>query len=242
MEYRIYGTSDRGLRREANEDSFAYRLLPDGMIAVVADGVGGHPGGAFASALATEQILQAVAAVPASLPLPSQLLACCEQANSALRRAQQAHPGYEQMATTVVALLARDRQAALLHAGDSRCYRWRGQALQLLTRDHTLAQQMVDDGTIGPDEAERTPYRHVLTHGLGLANTLRYSLIELRLEPGDVYLLCSDGLSKPLTDAAIAAALAHHPTETGAAEALIAAANQAGGPDNIAVILIRCLE
>lgn len=242
MDYLIYGASHRGQRREANEDSYAYQLLQHGLIAVVADGVGGHPGGAFASALATEQILQAAAQASASAPLPEQLLATCSQANTALRQAQQTHSGYEQMATTVVALLARGPQAALLHAGDSRCYRWRHQRLSLLTRDHTLAEQMVEDGTIAPSDIARTPYQHILTRGLGLGNTLQHSLIEFDLEPGDLYLLCSDGLSKPLSDAEIAAALAHHQPEAAAAEALIDAANQAGGPDNISVILIRCLE
>lgn len=240
MNYLIYSASDRGLRREINEDSHAQRRLPGGLLAIVADGVGGHPGGAFASALAVEQILQALEPAAAA-PLSDRLSAACQRANAALRQAQLSHQGYEQMATTLVALLAEEQRAALLHAGDSRCYRWRQRRLSLLTRDHTLAEQMVDEGTITPTDAARSPYQHILTRGLGLAGQLQYSLREISLQPGDLYLLCSDGLSKPLSDAEIAAVLAQHPA-TEAAKKLIEAANKAGGPDNITVILIRCVE
>lgn len=241
MDYLIYGATDRGQHREVNEDSHAYQHLSAGLIAVVADGVGGHPGGAFASALATDTVLQAIAQPSPTDSLPARLVSACAAANSSLRRAQQTHSGYEQMATTVVALLAHGAQAALLHAGDSRCYRWRQQRLSLLTRDHTVAEQMVADGTIAPSDIPRTPYQHILTRGLGLADAFEHQLIEFRLEPGDVYLLCSDGLSKPLSDAEIAAALAAQPPAT-AVNTLIETANQAGGPDNISVILIHCVE
>lgn len=240
MDYVIHGASDRGQRRAVNEDSIAYRQLPGGVIAVVADGVGGQPGGAFASRLATEHILQAAQQEPPADPV-EQLDRLAARANAALRQAQASHQGYEEMATTVVALLARGHRAAVLHAGDSRCYRWRHGNLTLLTRDHTVAEQMVDDGTITPADVGRTPYQHILTRGFGLSDAFDHTLIELILEPGDVYLLCSDGLSKPLSDAEIAAVLSQT-ADAKATEALIAAANEVGGPDNISVILIRCVE
>jgi serine/threonine protein phosphatase PrpC len=242
MDYVVHGASDRGRQREVNEDRIAHRLLPAGLLALVADGVGGHPGGAFASALVVEHVAQAAGRMTLETSPAEQLVALCSSANSALRQAQQAHRGYEHMATTVVALLGRGEKAALLHAGDSRCYRWRSNRLSLLTRDHTVAEQMVDDGTITAADAERTPYQHILTRGLGLSDSFEYSLTELALEPGDLYLLCSDGLSKPLSDGEIAAVLSQPQPEALLADALIAAANRVGGPDNISVVLIRCLE
>ncbi len=238
--YVVHGRTDRGRSREVNEDSLGQRALPDGMIAVVADGVGGQPGGAFASRLAVARILDSDALTAAAAPA-ERLAAACAEANAALREAQQTHAGYEDMATTVVALLAQAEQAAILHAGDSRCYRWRGGVLTLLTRDHTVAEQMVEDGPIPAAAAGRTPYQHILTRALGLDDSFEHTLIDSRLAPGDVYLLCSDGLSKPLADSELAAVLAEQ-TDAAAVEALIEAANDAGGPDNISVILIRCVE
>lgn len=240
IEFRIYSATDPGLLRGINEDSIGHRCLPDGIIAVIADGVGGNPGGAFASRLAVDEILQA-AAHSAERPLEAQLVDACSAANQAVRRAQREHSGYEEMATTVIALLASDRTAVILHAGDSRCYLWREGNLTPLTRDHTVAEQMVDDGTIGPADVNRTPYQHILTRGLGLNDSFQHTTASHQIAAGDTYLLCSDGLSKPLGDGELAAVLQSVPLDE-AADALIAAANQAGGPDNISVILVRCEE
>lgn len=240
IEFRIYSATDPGLLRGINEDSIGHRRLSDGIIAVIADGVGGNPGGAFASRLAVDEILHA-AERGAEHPLETRLIDACSAANRAVRRAQREHPGYEEMATTVVALLANEHQAVILHAGDSRCYLWREGSLTSLTRDHTVAEQMVDDGTIGPADVNRTPYQHILTRGLGLNDSFQHAVTNHQPVAGDTYLLCSDGLSKPLGDGELAAVLQSVPLDQ-ATDALIAAANQAGGPDNISVILVRCEE
>lgn len=240
MTFRIYSATDTGRVRAINEDYVGQRALAEGFIAVVADGVGGSPGGAFASRLVVEHILETAANISAQPPTERLALAGTS-ANEALRCAQREHPGYGDMATTVVAMLAQGGDAAILHAGDSRCYLWRNGSLSTLTRDHTVAEQMVDDGTITPADVNRTPYQHILTRALGLGDSFAHTVLQQPLQAGDTYLLCSDGLNKPLGDGELAAILKASPIAA-AAEALIAAANQAGGQDNISVILIHCEE
>jgi serine/threonine protein phosphatase PrpC len=239
--YSIHGASHRGQVRERNEDSIGCRLLPDGMVAAVADGVGGRPGGALASQTTTGQILRIVEHDSPG-PVADRLLAACRAANAAVRHAQREHPGCRDMATTVIAMLARGSEAALLHAGDSRCYRFRDGRLARLTRDDTVAEQMVADGTITAADAARTPYQHVLTRAIGMDDELACTLAREEVRSGDVYLLCSDGLSNAVSDDEIAVALAETADDGATVDRLIAAANAAGGPDNISVIIIRCLE
>jgi protein phosphatase len=227
------------LCHEINEDSVGHQLLETGVVAVLSDGVGGKPGGAFASRLVVEGMLQGVGRGQADAERLRQAAAA---ANTALRAARADHEGYEEMAATVVALLATAGEAAVLHAGDSRCYRWRQGELRALTRDDTVAEQMVADGTISAADAGRSPYQHLLTRAMGIQPELTCSLACFPILSGDLYLLCSDGLNKAIGDSAIAAVLAAAGDDAVALERLLTAANAAGGPDNVSIILVRCEE
>jgi serine/threonine protein phosphatase PrpC len=239
LRFQVHAASDTGRCRPLNEDSIGHYQTPDGrLVAALADGVGGRPGGALASRLAVTRVLEALAEAGQDAEA---LRAAALAANATVNSARAAHAGYEEMATTLIALLARGREAFLLHAGDSRGYRWRDGKLEPLTRDDTVAEQMVADGTLAPEDVGRTPYQHMLTRALG-GRELPHSLSALTLRPGDRLLLCSDGLTKPLDDAAIAALLASAADGAAAVAALIDAANAAGGPDNVSVILISCEE
>lgn len=240
--YRCFSASDRGRRYPLNEDSVGHTELPGGGVAAaVADGVGGRPGGACASRLAVQGLLAALGEDAGGERLLERLSAAALAANAAVRRGRREHAGYEEMATTLVAFAARDDEAALLSVGDSRAYLWRDSRLQCLTRDDTVAEQMLADGTLSAADLARSPYQHVLTRALGMADHCPVTAQPCPLRPGDLLLLCSDGLNKALSDGEIAAVLASA-ADAAAVGGLIAAANEAGGADNVTVLLIRLEE
>jgi protein phosphatase len=144
------------------------------------------------------------------------------------------------MGTTLVALLASGGRMALAHVGDSRAYRVRGRAIRRLTDDHTVVGELVRRGEISERAAEAHPHRHVLTRALGVRRAIEPDLLELELEAGDLYLLCSDGLTGHVADAEIPALVAGAPDLDTAAARLIALANDRGGEDNVTVVLVAC--
>ncbi|MCC5812241.1 MAG: serine/threonine-protein phosphatase [Ectothiorhodospiraceae bacterium] len=235
--------TDIGRVRTRNEDcgdvwlgSSASRAL-----AMVADGMGGHPGGDHASRSALDRTaLAADAGLPGRRPV-EWLRQMVLDANRAVRSEQIRTPSHARMATTMVALLATGSSVAVAHLGDSRAYRLRDTRLTQLTTDHTVAQAMLDEGTYRPEDLARSPYRHVLTAGLGLEDEPEPVVARHRSLPGDLYLLCSDGLSNAIPDGEIAEILRDQATLATTATSLIAAANAAGGPDNITVALVRRL-
>jgi serine/threonine protein phosphatase PrpC len=242
----LAAVTHRGIVRSRNEDYVSAH--PDIGLAVLADGMGGHSAGDVASRMAVETIVEGIESAPASAAAPGQASAQSliaehiDRANAKIHAAASAHREYAGMGTTVVVALWRDGEMSIGHVGDSRLYRLRQGELLQLTRDHTLVQQRVDSGSLTPDEARRAVGRNVLTRAVGSEAGVQIDLNTFETAPGDVYLLCSDGLTEMLRDSDIAALLAIPGASLAqAAHALVEAANARGGVDNISVILARVL-
>ena len=224
-----------GLQRARNEDSFVMRAEVG--LWAVADGMGGHGFGDVASRMAA-QALNGLAAAPSG----EALLAAVEQAVMAANRdmrafaERQSHPV---MGTTLVALLMFRAHFACLWCGDSRAYLLRDGALRQLTRDHSETQDLVDRGVLDAEEAKLWPRRSVLTRALGAMEAPELDLVSDRWAPGDVFLLCSDGLTAHCEDADLAAALAGDDPQA-VCEGLIALTLERGASDNVTAIVLRC--
>jgi protein phosphatase len=249
--------SHRGRVRQNNQDACA--ALPEHGAFVVCDGMGGAAGGEVASHLATEAFLNSLtharrippkSASPAPLNggnLPNTRLqqAVCAANHAVFQRAQRSRT-LRGMGTTLVSLLWDDAPASptlwLAHVGDSRCYRFRRGVLQQLTRDHSLVEEQVCAGLITRAQAEQSPIRNIITRAIGSQPTVEPDIAAHPPEPGDLYLLASDGLTRELNDTQIALILAHAsgPALEPACQALIDAANKNGGHDNITVLLVAC--
>jgi serine/threonine protein phosphatase PrpC len=244
---RVAACSDRGQVRDRNEDAFAADPPPPGRAAthgrlfLVADGMGGHEAGEVASALARDAVTSHYYAAPLGAnddPLPA-LREALRAATRVIRERQAREPGERDMGTTCTALAVRGASFWIAHIGDSRAYRWRAGRLQQLTRDHNWAEELLAAGRIDPAEAARHMGRHMITRALGIDPEAQVDLLPGKpLEPADRLLLCSDGLSGVVGEEEIAAILATADLESAVAS-LVAAANQADGPDNITVVLIE---
>lgn len=230
--------SDVGLRRQANEDSFA--TAPELGLYVVADGMGGHRAGKVASELATEHALRAIQALQGATASPAEKLRqAVSCANREVHHSAQADPELKGMGTTLVAVLATRERVALAHVGDSRAYLVRGGRIRQLTDDHSLVAELVRRRQISEADAREHPHRHVLTRALGVASTTQPDLAELTPVPGDTFVLCSDGLTTHLRDAEILELVGADPDLQKCCDALVACANQRGGVDNVTVVLVR---
>jgi len=233
--------SDVGMRRTANED--AYALAPALGLYLVADGMGGHVAGQLASRLAAEHTVEALQLVAdRSATLTEKLRYCVAAANHHVFATAQGKPEVAGMGTTLVAVLAGGGRLALAHVGDSRAYLVRGGRIRQLTDDHSLVAELVRRREISPDAAHGHPHRHVLTRAVGVRRSVDPDLAELTPAPGDVIVLCSDGLTTHVQDPEIAALVAAESDLEEACGRLVALANARGGEDNVTVALVRCEE
>jgi PPM family protein phosphatase len=238
MKINYTGASDPGLIRFSNQD--AYYTDPEGRFFIVADGMGGHAGGEEASRIATQEIQAYLVANWNSEAKSEKLLEeALLQANEAIISDQQSHPERADMGTTAVVILFRDPNSPICaHVGDSRLYRWRKPELEQITEDHTWVARALKVGDISPDEARIHPFRHVLSRCLGREDLQGVDIQLLDLKAGDHLLLCSDGLTEELDDEKIASCLQESSMLDKAAFALIEAAKEQGGHDNITVVLV----
>ncbi|MBK7950775.1 MAG: Stp1/IreP family PP2C-type Ser/Thr phosphatase [Deltaproteobacteria bacterium] len=232
-----------GRMRSVNEDSCDSYVRPDGArLLVVADGMGGHRGGATASR-------EAVAAIGETFeqrfgdgasPDPGEtLVEAIEQANARIHALSRQDPELAGMGTTVVALLLdRAGRAAIAHVGDSRCYRFRDRRLEPLTVDHSVVAEMLRRGVLTAEEAANHPRRNEILRSVGVLRDVDVELTPLELAPGDWILLCSDGLCGVVSDAEIDLVLANASSPEAAVEDLIRLANDSGGPDNVTVQIL----
>jgi serine/threonine protein phosphatase PrpC len=227
-----YAGTDTGRQRRANEDS----LLARSPLFVVADGMGGAQAGEVASRIAVESFKHGLD--DASEPELA-LSALALEANSRIHELSHSNADQAGMGTTLTAVYVGAEEVAIAHVGDSRAYCLRDGELLRLTDDHSLVDELVRQGRLTPEEAVEHPQRSVITRALGPEGTVEIDTRSFRARADDVYLLCSDGLTTMVGEEALAAVLLANPRLSDAGEALIAAANLAGGRDNITVVLLR---
>ena len=246
----VAGATDPGCVRKNNEDNFA--VEPDLGLLVVADGMGGHNSGEVASDLATKTIVDfarkmtggAKSLVPeggsAGLsPRGRQLEYFVKTANTMIYEKGRAFPKDAGMGTTVVAAIVDGRSLTVAHVGDSRLYLWRRGELSQLTEDHSLVGEQVKRGQITADEASRSSLQNILTRALGAEGDVQVDVGEHPLLPGDVVVLATDGLSKMVSDADVAAVVAAKAEPKAIVDELIARSRAAGGVDNVTIVAAR---
>ncbi|WP_373500449.1 Stp1/IreP family PP2C-type Ser/Thr phosphatase [Desulfococcus sp.] len=233
------GQTDVGLKRTNNEDVFLIRS--DLKFCLVADGMGGAAAGELASRYFAETCFKVFSgrradSIPAVLLLVQKSF---QVANKYILDHVREEPRHKGMGCTAELMAFCNGGFVLGHVGDSRTYRFRNGELKQLTRDHSLVQNMVDQGMISADQARRHSHRNVILRAVGIEKNLHLDLIRGKSLPGDIYLLCSDGLTDMVEDAEITAALAADTLLPQKADACISLAKQAGGSDNITVVLSR---
>ncbi|MGF1496433.1 MAG: PP2C family protein-serine/threonine phosphatase [Elainellaceae cyanobacterium] len=232
------GLTDPGLVRSANQDAY-YLDDPDGRFFIVADGMGGHAGGQEASRIATDVIQTYLnenweSQVPSAELLQEAIL----KANRAILQDQMHHPERADMGTTILVVVFREEQPQCAYVGDSRLYRLRGAKLDQITEDHTWVARAMKLGDLSPDQARVHPWRHILSKCLGREDLRQIDVKSFDWQPGDRLLLCSDGLTEELSDHLIASHLKSIRACDKAAIALIDAAKDKGGRDNITVVIV----
>jgi serine/threonine protein phosphatase PrpC len=238
MILRAAASTHVGLRRKANEDRYA--MAPEIGLYLVADGMGGHRAGQVASEMAAEAAIRAAEALCGADVSPAEKLrhvvAC---SNREIYQAALHDPELQGMGTTMVAALATSERVALAHVGDSRAYMVRADCIRRLTADHSVVGEMLRRRQISEADAREHPHRHVLTRALGVRKAIAPDLAELTPQAGDVYLLCSDGLTTHVDDADILDAVLDNDDPQLACDLLVEAANRRGGVDNTTVLIMR---
>jgi len=249
----IASCTDPGMVRSHNEDSIA----ADGAhgLVVLADGMGGYNAGEVASGMATTVILSEMRQILASTepyqtdPRTNQTIAArlvreqVLKANSSIYQAAQSQPQYAGMGTTLVVSLFYDNRVLVAHLGDSRLYVMREGVLRQVTRDHSLLQEQIDSGLLTPEQAKNAQHKNLVTKALGIDPSVEPEIHEYPTRPGDIYLLCSDGLCDMVDDEDISTTLqALGANLKLAAQQLVQMANDNGGRDNVSVILVRVLR
>jgi protein phosphatase len=230
--------SDRGRVRRNNEDAVALDL--DAGLFVVCDGMGGVAGGEIASRRVADEVLASYRAILLSRNgVLHALEAGIQRANVDLFRLSDDDASLRGMGTTVVALALSAEVASLAHVGDSRCYRLRSGILEQLTHDHSFVAEQVARGTMTAREAIDSPMRNVITRAVGTTLQVEAELREWPIQPGDIYLLATDGLNREVDDRGILQILHENPEPGAACDALVAAANESGGRDNVTCIVVR---
>ncbi len=241
VHYSAAAVSDRGRKRTSNEDAFGYSIEHGAYL--VCDGMGGAAAGEIASSLAVDEVMRLLTNRPEGVQLPELIEQAIFAANEAIYSRSQVNPKLNGMGTTLVALVVEERRVRVVNIGDSRCYRMRAAHLEQITQDHSLVDEQVRLGRMTPAEALRSPLRNVITRALGTQSRITPDIFELEAEPGDLFLLCSDGLTRELPDQKIESLLGEGLSDftplANLCTLLVDAANAAGGADNITCLLLR---
>jgi PPM family protein phosphatase len=244
MNFEYAGLSDAGMLRKNNEDAFAFDSATG--VAVLADGMGGYNAGEIASAMAVtfvktelSHFLGADSAHRSVASIRQAIETAVINANLAIYNASVANPHFSGMGTTLVLGVFRADKAILAHVGDSRCYLRRNGQLTQLTRDHSLLQEQIDAGLLSAEEAKGAAHKNLVTRALGVDAHVVVDIIEHTPLAGDIYLMCSDGLSDMVDDGGLTDLLSENNNLPDQTSGLVRTANEAGGRDNISVILIR---
>ncbi|HEX8988206.1 MAG TPA: Stp1/IreP family PP2C-type Ser/Thr phosphatase [Rhodocyclaceae bacterium] len=248
----VASLTDKGLVRSHNEDSVLANAVAG--FVILADGMGGYNAGEVASGMTTallgSELTKAFAEREPSAPVGGgkrHVHAVLEteiaRTNSAIYQAAQSQPQYSGMGTTLVMAVFQDDKVTVAHIGDSRLYRLRGEEFGPITRDHSLLQEQIDNGMLTPEQARHSQNKNLVTRALGIDPAVEPEIHDHDVQPGDIYLLCSDGLNDMVEDEEIAMALqAFGANLELCAMQLVQMANDNGGRDNVSVILVKVKE
>jgi protein phosphatase len=249
----IASHTDPGMVRSHNEDSIA--SITDQGLVVLADGMGGYNAGEVASGMATtvlttelRQLLEEhapndVDPQSGQRAAPKMLRQQIAKANTSIYQASQSQPQYAGMGTTLVVALFYDNKVAVAHIGDSRLYRMRGDEFTQVSKDHSLLQEQIDAGMLTKEQAKHSSNKNLVTRALGIDPAVEPEIHEYDTQPGDIYLLCSDGLSDMVSDEDIGMTLQALGANLNlAVQQLVQMANDNGGRDNVSVILVKILR
>ncbi len=231
----VAARTDPGQKRKRNEDAYGYRLTESGGVFVVADGMGGHAHGDRAARIAVETVLERL---DGRDPSPALLVDALEEANRKIYQTARGERA-EGMGTTATVLVVDSPYALIAHVGDSRAYLLRNGLLVQLTQDHSWVADRVREGLLRPEDARAHRWKNVITNALGTFPEVDVDLLGLRLKPGDLLLLSTDGLHGVLGEEAIARVLASESDLDTALGRLVELANAWGGPDNITTVAVR---
>ena len=250
LEFEIGAKTDVGMRRSNNEDCFG--LVPQIHLCVLSDGMGGQNAGELASKMTVDTISGCLREAsngsqkvvfgeqnPQVSERTNQLASAVRLANRAVWETGRRHAHTEGMGATVVTAWLASPIMGIAHVGDSRIYLLRSGELQQLTQDHSLVMEQVRRGLISREEAEKSEMQNIIVRAMGAEENVNVDVDEVLLMPGDHVVLCSDGLTKMVNDAGIAQIVEEAPTSQQAADRLVEAANDAGGEDNVTVIVVR---
>lgn len=242
--FEFVASTHAGRVRANNED--AVEIDPISQIALLADGMGGYNAGEVASAMAVQttqadlaQWLAHAGAKPKAADMRRAMEMCVDNANQSILSAAERNPQYTGMGTTLVVGVFQGSRLMLGHIGDSRCYRLRGGALEQITRDHSWLQEQIDAGLITRQQAAVSNSRNLVTRALGVEELVELEINEFDVQPDDLYLMCSDGLSEMVADNDMLALIKPGRPLEELASRLIDAANANGGRDNISVVLVQ---
>ena len=237
--YTAAAVTDRGRKRPSNEDAFGYSI--EAGVYIVCDGMGGAAAGEIASSIAVDEVLRRLKSrdQESGTPLPDVARDAVCAANEVIYSRAQRNERLNGMGTTLVTLATHEQLAWVLNVGDSRCYRVRAGRLEQLTRDHSLVEEQVRLGRMTPREALHSPLKNVITRALGTQPQVTPDVFEVEVEAGDLFLLCTDGLTREVADGNIQGLLhSDLPLEVLSTN-LVDAAKKAGGHDNITCLLVR---
>lgn len=250
MQLRVGAATDTGRIRPINEDSFAARA--DEGLFVVCDGMGGAAAGEVASRIGVETIVAQLRGAEPDPPDAPQapgfrastlrLADAVRQANASIHAFAQGDHDRQGMGTTVVTIWLAKDVASVAHVGDSRAYLWHQGEFEALTVDHSVVEAQVRAGLINREESHNAAHQNVLLQALGLTPEVDVELSEVRVQTGDYLLLCSDGLTRMVSDAAMGQAIADLKEPDRICHHLIDAANTAGGPDNVTVLVVEIMS
>lgn len=237
--------TDPGLVRDHNEDFITCwepqndgELAKHGWLYIVADGVGGADAGEVASQFASERVIAHYLANSETKDWGRRLINAMQAANTDLRQLVMDRNENKRMATTMVAVVVQGKQALVGNVGDSRGYHWHNGRLRQITKDQSLVAKLVEEGAITEAEAINHPHKNVILYSIGSERSPKMDLFRVNIQPGDIFILCSDGLTRHVSDQEISDVLAHEPPAT-ATSRLIEMANSRGGQDNISVGILR---
>jgi serine/threonine protein phosphatase PrpC len=247
MNYRFFAKTDPGRARDNNEDSVVFDEAT--RTAVLADGMGGYNAGEIASGMATAFIkselsrwLSEAGPNAASKEVRRAMEICVDNANLSIFNSANSNASYAGMGTTLVVAVFQGDKVLVGHIGDSRCYRLRAGVLEQITKDHSLLQEQIDAGLISQEQAANSSIKNLVTRALGVDNTVSLDVNEHAVQAGDLYLLCSDGLSDMVDDAMIAKIASAEVDLDEKTSQLIDTANANGGRDNISVLLVEAKD